>query len=808
MLPACILYSGTTHLVEADGTVETISHEITRLNGRKGIEKLGEYRNIAYDPTFQKLVLNEARVLKADGRIVPIEPKHVQLRDVSTDYQVYDHEKQLIISFPNLEVGDAIEVKWTVRGKDPEYQGHFFTRYNFGDDSYPVVRDEMRVRLLKVRALKYASKGGTLEPSVRDEGDWRTYLWFVSNRPQLPQDDNLPPREELRLEVAASTFTSWEEIGTWKQKLRADCWQCTDEIRQLVKELTRDLKTPEEKARALSLWVRRNIRYVSVGEGHAYTPHAPSVVLRNRYGDCKDQSQLLAVMLRDAGVPVALATLGVLDDGQVVEAVPSPWGTHAILLVTLDGKEHWIDTTTSQAPWDFLPRDDRNRLCYVYDPNGKPSLRLVRTPPLTPADNRIEQTTDLTIGADGSSRCKRTVKYEGIAALVQRESWMEVPPGERRRLVTVELQDANSRTRLSSLSVTDRQLREFDKPVTAEMVFEVLGQFSGDSDREGSLTDSKVWTKLLTYNLDYDRKVPMDLWAPFESHHCYHVQLPPGWRLDTIPREKAIRSKWGSFTVTVKAAADQPRQLEISFQTRLDKTRIQPDDFEAFRKFHEEVTKAYRVWLTLKSAQDLADAPVLEAVLALAPDDSHSALALARIYEQNNMAKEARRVLQQARHYHPNVAGLWEMAVKVAENLEEEEAPYRELVKRFPDKKRYAVSLGTTLINRGQYDKARSVLEPIAEKGIAAREAQAHYQLARSCYCEHLSAKALEHLEAAGKADAESMATVSALQFKARIHEKLGQAKEAMEAYRQSLKTRSGRPGVAGGAHPAKSGCQ
>src|SRR6516164_1546438 len=38
---ACVLYAGNTNLVEADGTIETITHEITRLNGRKGVEKLG-----------------------------------------------------------------------------------------------------------------------------------------------------------------------------------------------------------------------------------------------------------------------------------------------------------------------------------------------------------------------------------------------------------------------------------------------------------------------------------------------------------------------------------------------------------------------------------------------------------------------------------------------------------------------------------------------------------------------------------------------------------------------------------------------
>jgi hypothetical protein len=32
---------------------------VTRLNGRKGVDKLGEYRNAVYTPPYQKLTLNE-----------------------------------------------------------------------------------------------------------------------------------------------------------------------------------------------------------------------------------------------------------------------------------------------------------------------------------------------------------------------------------------------------------------------------------------------------------------------------------------------------------------------------------------------------------------------------------------------------------------------------------------------------------------------------------------------------------------------------------------------------------------------------
>jgi len=793
--PACTLYAATTHLVESDGTIETISHEITRFNSRKAVEKLGEYKNIIYTPAYQKLTLHEALVRKADGRIVKVQPRHVQLRDLTTDYQVYDHDKQLIISFPTLEAGDVIEVKWSVRGKNPEHQGQFFTRYTFGDDTYPVVRDELRVRVPKTRTLKYAATGGPVEPKVTEEGDTRTYLWGVKDRRQLPLDADLPSKEEMRQAVSVSTFASWEEVARWKQGLRADCWQCNAELRRVVEEVTRDLKTPEEKARALTYWLRRNIRYVSAGEKHDYTPHVPGTTFANRFGDCKDTSQLLAVMLREAGISVGLATLGVLDDGQVLEPVPSPWGTHAILLATVDGKPHWIDTTLSLGAWDYLPRDDRDRLCYVtpgpLPPGTKAEgegIRLVRTPSMKAEDNLTEQTTQVWIGADGSSRCYRSATYRGGAALAQRDAWLEVPSGERRRLVTADLQDANAKTRLTRLHIDERALRNLDAPVTAEVVFEVPGHFTGDPDREGSVTDSKVWAKLLSITLDYDREAPLDLWAPFESRHRYQFHIPPGWRLDTPPRDHTVASKWGTFKVVVKEGGDR-HEVNVELHTRLEKTRVEPADFDAFRKFHEDIGKYYRVWLTLKPAQTPDDAPALETLLTVNPDDLASAQTLARLYVENGKSADASRVLRRARHYHPGDATLWELTVKATESPKEEEEIYREMVRRFPDEPKYAVALGSVLAERGQQAEARKVLEPLTRRGPGPVRGLAHLYLARGYLAEGQADKALQNLEAADKADAESTATPEALTFRAELFEKLGRAREAAAAYRRLIDT-------------------
>jgi tetratricopeptide (TPR) repeat protein len=784
--PACILYSGTSYLIEADGTVETITHEITRLNGRKGIDKLGEYRSITYDPAYEKVTLNEARVHKPNGKVIGVLPKHLQLRDMGTDYQVYDPDKQLIISFPNLEVGDVIEVRWTTRGKNPEFAGHFFTRYTFGDDRYPVVRDELRVRLPKAKTLKFATVNGKVEERIKDMDQERYYHWAASNRPPLPLDENLPSREELRLQLSFSTFSSWEEVGKWKQKLRADCWKCTPEIEKVVKEVTKDLKTNLEKARALAYWVRRRIRYLSVGSvRHAYTPHLPADVLAWLFGDCKDQAQLLAVMLRAAGIPVSLVTLGILDDGQVLEEVPSPWGTHAILLVTLDGQDHWIDTTLTNAPWDFLPRDDRGRLAYVTDEKG---LRLLRTPSMTYQDTRYEQVTELSIQPDGTSRCRRKQTFHGSAALAKRNAWTEVPAGERRRLMTSELQDAYSKARLRRLLINDKNLSNLDQPVSAVVEFDIPGHFSGESDKEGSFTDSKVWGRLLSYSVDLDRSVPLDLGTPFESIHRYIVQVPPAYRLDSFPKAQLVKSKWGFFRLNVKPDPKNMRRLELEFHTRLEKTRVAPADFAAFAKFHEDVNKSWRAWITMKPTQELADAPALEALVTFAPGDVASATILARLYYQNDQLKDARRVLRWARLFHANDPVLWELTVKSSADFAEEEAAYQEMVKRFPGEMKYRVALGATRVKRSNYTGAKEVLEPLTKDDSAVIRAAAHYQLARSNAAQKQAAAALEHFKAAEEDDPDSVNTVLALQFKAQLHEQLSQTKQAGDAYRQALK--------------------
>ncbi len=758
--PAVYLYAGTTYRLEEDNTIETTVHEIVRINSRKALDQLGEHRSIVYAPAYEKVTLHIARVHKPNGQIVEVEPKHVQLRDTGTDFLVYDTDKQVIISMPAVDVNDVIEVKWTTRGKHPEYGDYFFQRYYFGDDRYPIVADHLTLVMPEKKKLIYApinpdrEKKETFIPQVTAGKQGVLYEWKVNNRPQITQYDRSPSRELNRPGIALTTMTDWEQVAQWKKKTRVNCWECTEDLKKIVAEQTKGLKTETEKAAALATWVKRNIRYVSAGEKHDFIPHPPSVIVKNRFGDCKDTSQLLAVLLKEAGIRSALVTLGMKGDGQVMEEVPSPWGTHAILLVYADGKEHWVDSTVNLAGWNLLPEVDCDRVCYVLSDTG---IALRRTPKLTAQQCQILQNTVVELDYEGTSTNTRTMKFIGLAAYERRDDWYGVPSGQRRRSYTSELQDAAPRSQLVQLEIDEAKLEDINVPVEAKSVFKIFGHVSGNPP-EGSITDSPVWARILSVSVDMDRKTPIDLEVPFYSEHTYKIQLPPGRRFTQQIESVSFKSLWGSFA---REVLQSERTLTITMKTQLDRTLVEPADFEAFRLWQEEISSSYRVYFAVRPLdskdQPNAYAPDIDALQNLLkknPKDLRASMALVELLMLSERIDDASQVIDQAVKFYPKNRELLRLAAQSSREPKRVHRFYGELTKQKPDDFEIIFEYGEALLNYQETSQLEKILEPIFKSEDEPAKAEAHLMLARGALLNNKSALARKALEQAKKFDA------------------------------------------------------
>src|SRR5262249_23562547 len=158
-------------------------------------------------------------------------------------------------------------------------------------------------------------------------------------------------------------------------------------------------------------------------------------------------------------------------------------------------------------------------------------------------------------------------------ALARRDDWVDVPAGERRRLMTTELQDANSKSRLKSLEIDEKALKDYDGPVRARVRFEIPGHLSGEPNREGSITDSEVWGRLLAATGEPEGGPAVAPGGPFELPLGCTVAAPRGRRLTAPPADKTAKSQWGVFRRTV-SADDGGRKWTIDFEARVHGTRI------------------------------------------------------------------------------------------------------------------------------------------------------------------------------------------------------------------------------------------
>jgi len=611
---AIFLHNATRLRLATDGSITINSTQIIRLLGRKAIATLGDHKEILFDPSYQSCTLNNAFVVAPDGQRRELEARHCQVRDMSTDYSVYQNEKQAILSFPGLQVGDTLVVQWTTSGKNPEYKGECFGRFSLGMVGYPTLEEVVQLGAPSGKPFKARAKGIQVEPKRQslDGTDWIT--WQPGKlQPLEVEDAQSADLRELEPEVSFSTFKDWAAVGAWQNSLRPDLWTVTPTISALVDQILGqggNSLPSKAKAALLSHWVKRNIRYLSMGVGHNFTPHGPTDVLANRHGDCKDTAQLLALMLNHAGISADLASLGVKGDGQVDESIPSPWATHALVMATIPEKTGdqivqktwWIDTTQDLSGWDQLNEMDQNRICYLVGPKG--DCRLVRSPIAKPNDCTWTASNKLLIRADGSATLTRSITAKGEAAVAYRDAFLEEPPVRRKRYIEDQIQDMASQVEVKSFTLDPSSLKDFDGPLKFECVIELKGLYTPPESPEEMvaipLTDHLGWDSWLGRKIRFPSgEKPFSQGQPFQVDSSFEVIAEKGVQINELPEESKLVTAWGSLSRTVRSEASGQKFMLRFRATRLP-AEIQGQDRSQYLEFLDSARDLWQAVLPIQ----------------------------------------------------------------------------------------------------------------------------------------------------------------------------------------------------------------
>ncbi|MEI6236217.1 MAG: DUF3857 domain-containing protein [Planctomycetota bacterium] len=571
--------------VNPNGSTSRMIHIVGKVLRPAGVRDLNQHY-IYYEPGRQTVDILRAAVITPDGR----ELARAVINDRSTSAAmgvqtlIYDEHHLKHVTFNNLEPGSIIDFQYTIRDSGDNIYGDYFSDSFYFNDGHPSMRSEYVLDYPKTLAVQTHTLN-TKTPLQRlqsKDANREVLKWETKELPGVEHEFAMPPVVDSLPQVQVSTMASWQEVGTWFWNLAKEQVVVNDEMRNDIKEMTKDCKTQTEKLQVIHDWVIRKIRYLGIEFGrNGYKPHKATESYKALYGDCKDTATLITAMLKVVDIDCKLVLIRTVDSGALApDTLPMPnLYNHCIAYVpSVDGKDYWIDGTTDFFRLGEVPSSDRGALVMVAGPEGG---KFMKIPQSKGTDNLIEQNYDVKVAKNGSATLTVRDTRSGQFAPMLRES-IETPGKFKSGMKDLAARRFNG-AELKKLGSSDPLNQG---PAWSEMELAVpnLGSRSGDR-----LTFPSVFEPVnLTgrYATDARRTHDIELYVPWARKTVITYHFEPGLKIASLPEPQKIENSFGVYIRTLKQNGDT---LIIDEFFEMPTTRIPVKDYEAFKAFCHKV---------------------------------------------------------------------------------------------------------------------------------------------------------------------------------------------------------------------------
>jgi lipoprotein NlpI/transglutaminase-like putative cysteine protease len=346
--PLVVRLADTQYLVAETPIVYV--HRALKVDDAASLTAAGQLA-ISFVPQYQRLNLHAIHVLRGQEVLDRTTSSTLRFleREMGLESGLYSGEVTASLLVNDLRVGDTIEYSYTVEGQNPVFGGKFANSAVW-DQSVPTALRRVVLNYPVTRQISWRFIGdGQSKPVVPTEStsDGMRKLDFeersiaeVASEPATPTD--FFAYRTLQF----SEFSGWDDVVAWADGLFRSDGVNDDELRGIVARL-RALPTNEERVTAALEFVQSEIRYFSVSLGESsHRPAAPDIVIKRRYGDCKDKSFLLMSLLKEVGIESRPVLVRLGGRKALEKMLPSPQlFDHVIVQATVDGAVFYLDPT-------------------------------------------------------------------------------------------------------------------------------------------------------------------------------------------------------------------------------------------------------------------------------------------------------------------------------------------------------------------------------------------------------------------------------------------------------------------------------
>jgi transglutaminase-like putative cysteine protease len=340
-------------LVEEQVNVEThatYNHFITQIVSESGVQDNSEI-SVSFNPSYERLDFHSIVVWrdnKPQNRL-NINAFKILADESEFDRFIYNGTYAAKYILADIRKGDKIEYSYTITGSNPIFNNKFCRSIYFQGSS--IFEHQYTTLLVSAnRKLNFKSFNNIPKAAISNvNGGMKRYEWESFQVPPVRSSNSRQPdwyNEFQRVQV--SDYSNWSEVVDWALKINPLTTNFTGELAGAIAKLKSQSGTDKEKyfRNAVEL-VQDEVRYMGIETGeYSHRANDPEKVFKQRYGDCKDKSLLLASILKAGGIDAAMALVSTSLEDKIDDFLPSSaLFNHAVVVATVNGKQVWVDAT-------------------------------------------------------------------------------------------------------------------------------------------------------------------------------------------------------------------------------------------------------------------------------------------------------------------------------------------------------------------------------------------------------------------------------------------------------------------------------
>lgn len=511
-------------------------------------------------------------------------------------------------ALPKVKEGVVIEYSYTL--KSPFIQ--FLKNWVFQDE-IPVLWSEYRVSYPEFFAYKKMAMGyapfhinkGDVRTTA--DGNWVEYRWVCKDLPALRSEKytscmkDYATRINFQLEsinvpgiFSKSYNRTWEEAARGIIERQKEAWRFGDKdyLKSVVKEVTQNLSSEEEKLKAVFKYIRKNMRWNKSYE--IQSERGFKKMLESGIGGVADINILLAEMLRIAGLQTAPVYLSTRGHGKVIIHFPflNQFNYVVTAVRTSSDKLYLLDATDPLYAPDIISPDALNGMGLMIDRENLEWISLKRPENSIATLNSVFL--DMSDMEEAMGKAEHLIK--GYAALIFRNEVLK--EGKNKTITKIVPEDYLPG---GYKDVIVENENNPDDPIRLKYSLQIKGM----DDEYGKIYFSPLLylgTKENIFKTE-QRTLPVDLNHPISEDCVVSIKLPKGYMVDELPQNTRItlEENAGEFEYRIGVSGNV---LQVRSRIFLNETYFEPEMYPDLRNFFDMIVKKHAEQIILKRTNE------------------------------------------------------------------------------------------------------------------------------------------------------------------------------------------------------------